>query len=65
MVPVIADRVTVLQGRAEFVLRYVDSETLLISKDVVGLLECDTGITDQCLADKLMGCLQAYGLDLT
>ena len=38
---------------------------MLIREDVVGFFECDTGITGQCLADKLMGSLRAYGLDLT
>ena len=64
---VIADEVTDCSNKEQLsvVLRYVDSETVLIREDVVGFLECDTGITDQCLAEKLMGCLQAYGLDLT
>ena len=64
---VIADEVTDCSNKEQLslVLRYVDTDTVLIRGDVVGFLECDTGITSQCLADKLMGCLQAYDLDLT
>ena len=64
---VIADEITDCSNKEQLslVLRYVDTETELIREDVVGFLECDTGITGQCLADKLMGCLQAYDLDLT
>ena len=64
---VIADEVTDCSNKEQLslVLRYVDTDTVLIREDVVGFLECNTGITGQCLADKLMGCLQAYDLDLT
>ena len=64
---VIADEVTNCSNKEQLslVLRYVEPDSLLIRKDVVGFFECDTGITGQCLADKLIGCLQAYDLDLT
>ena len=40
-------------------------ENSLIREDLLDFLECNTGITGQCLADKITSCLQSYGLDLT
>ena len=64
---VVADEVTDCSNKEQLsvVLRYVDHETSLIREDLVDFVECDTGITGQCLADKITSCLQSYGLDLT
>ena len=47
------------------VLRYVDSDTLLVRKDLIGFVECNTGITGRELANKITSSLQAFGLDLS
>lgn len=63
---VVADEVTDLSNEEilSIVLRYVDPNSALVREDFVSFLECDTGITGHCLADKIMGCLQMFGLDL-
>ena len=43
------------------VLRYVDCDSL---EDLVAFTECDTGISGQNLADKIMSSLEGLGLDL-
>ena len=45
-------------------MRYVDPDDLLC-EDLVGFFECDTGITGRDLADRIVGCLCANGLDPT
>ena len=64
---VVADEVTDISNkeRLSLVLRYVDCDTGLVREDLVSFLECDTGITGRCLADKIITTLQSYGLDLT
>uniref|UniRef100_A0A1X7U3U8 HAT C-terminal dimerisation domain-containing protein n=1 Tax=Amphimedon queenslandica TaxID=400682 RepID=A0A1X7U3U8_AMPQE len=47
------------------VLRYVNSETLIIHKDLVGFFECDTGITGRALADKITATLNDFHLNLS
>ena len=51
--------------QTNLVLRYVDYDTGLVREDLVSFLECDTGISGHCLADKIITTLQSYGLDLT
>ena len=36
----------------------------MIREDFITFLECDMGITGQCLADKILGYLHSCGLDL-
>ena len=64
---VISDEVTDLSNKEQLsiVLRYVDPDTLLVREDLVSFLECDTGITGRCLADKIIHSLQSFGLDLS
>ena len=64
---VIADEVTDLSNKEllSFVLRYFDHDTGLAREHLMSFLECDTGISGSCLADKIMTTLQSYGLDLT
>ena len=61
-----ADEVTDCSNTEQFsmVFRYVDPETSLIREDLVDFLECNTGVTGRCLADKITSCLQSYDLDL-
>ena len=61
---VIADEVTDLSNKEQLsvVLRYVDSVSW---EDLVGFTECDTGISGQNLAEKIMTYLEALGLDLS
>ena len=51
----IADEVTDVFNKEilSLVLRYVDSDTLLVREYLVGLFECDTGITGRGLANKI------------
>ena len=62
---VVADEVTDAANKEQLslVLRYVDSDELIVREDLVGFFECDTGITGRHLADKILGCLSSYGLD--
>ncbi len=64
---VIADEVTDVSNKEQLslVVRYVDADVLLVREDVIGFVECDTGITGRCLADKITSSLQTYGLDLS
>ena len=63
---IVSDEVTDVSNKEQLtiVLRYVDSESLLIREDLVGFTECNTGITGRCLASKLTSTLESYGLDL-
>lgn len=45
-------------------LRYVESDSLVVREDLVCFAECDTGISGQNLADKIITSLEALGLDL-
>ena len=53
----IADEVTDCSNKEQLciVLRYVDLETNAIREDLVSFLECDSGLTGQALADKMLG----------
>ena len=53
----IADEVTDCSNKEQLciVLRYVDPETNAIREDLVSFLECDSGLTGQALAYKMMG----------
>ena len=64
---VIADEVTDLSNKEllSLVLWYVDHNTGLAREDLMSFLECNTGISGCCLAEKIMTTLQNYGLDLT
>ena len=46
-------------------MQYVDLDTAHVREDLVGFIECDTGVTGCCLADKIIGALKNYGLDLS
>lgn len=61
-----ADQVTDCSNTEQLsmVLRYVYPETSLIREDLVDFLECNTGITGQCLAKRFTSCFQSYSLDL-
>ena len=63
---VIADEVTDISNKEQLsiVLRYVDSDSVLVREDLVGFVECDTGISGRNLADKITTCLEGLGLDL-
>ena len=63
---IISDEVTDISNKEQLsiVLRYVDPENFLIRKDLISFLECDTEVTGRCLADKILGCLNEYGLDI-
>ena len=64
---VIADEVTDILNKEQLsiVLRYVESDSLMVREDLVGFTECDTGISVQNLADKITTFLEALGLDLS
>ena len=63
---VIADEVTDVLNKEQLsiALRYVDSDTLVVREDLVGFVECDTGISGCDLARKITGTLEELGLDL-
>jgi hypothetical protein len=52
----IADEVTDCSNKEQFciVLRYVEPESSLIREDLVTFLDCDSGVTGQALADKML-----------
>ncbi|KAI6656648.1 52 kDa repressor of the inhibitor of the protein kinase-like [Oopsacas minuta] len=65
---VISGEITDISDKEQLslVLLYVDPENLLVREDLMSYLECDaTGITGRCLSDKILGCLNYYGLDIT
>ena len=64
---VISDEVTDASNKEQssLVLRYVDSDTLLVREDLIGFVECNTGITGRELANKITSSLQAFGSDLS
>ena len=63
----IADEVTDVSNKEllSIALRYIDDETGLTREDFVSFLECETGISGHCLAQKITTSLRSYGLDLT
>ena len=64
---VIADEVTDVLNREQLsiVLRYVDSATLTVRKDLFGFFQCDTGISGRNLSDKIKSTFEGFGLDLS
>ena len=64
---VISDEVTDVSNKEQLsmVLKYVDSDTLLVREDLIGFVECNTGITGRELANRITSSLHAFGLDLT
>ena len=63
---IVADKVTDCSNKEQLslVLRYIHPETLLIHKDFIQFVECDTGITGCALADKMTVVVRSQGLDL-
>uniref|UniRef100_A0A1X7V6H8 HAT C-terminal dimerisation domain-containing protein n=1 Tax=Amphimedon queenslandica TaxID=400682 RepID=A0A1X7V6H8_AMPQE len=63
---VIADEVTDVSDKEiiSIVLRYVNSETLIIHKDLVGFFESDTGITGRALSVKITATSKDFHLNL-
>ena len=63
----IADEVTDASNKEilSLVLSNVDSDTLLVQEYLVGLFECDTGITGRGSANKITSCLHSLNLDLS
>ena len=53
----IADEVTDSSNKEQLciVLRYVEPESTFIREDLVAFLECDTGVTGEALAEKMLG----------
>ena len=45
--------------------RYVDPADNLPREDVIDFLECDTGLSGEALAIKIVGCLESHGVDMT
>ena len=64
---VIADEVTDVSNKEQLsvVLRYVESDTLVVREDLVCFTECDTGTSGHALAEKITCTLEGYGLDLS
>ena len=64
---VIADEVTDVSHKEQLsiVLRYVDSDSLLVREDLVRFVECNTGISGLNLASKITTSLEELGLDLS
>ena len=62
---VIADEVTDCSNKEQLslVLWYVNPGDCIIREDLVTFLECDSGITGQALAGKIVGFLRGSGLD--
>ena len=54
-----------LKEQLSLVLRYVNPGDCIIREDLVTFMECDSGITGQALADKIIGFLLTSGLDPT
>lgn len=46
-------------------VQYVDSDSVLVREDLLGFIECDTGLSGQCLADKITTFLTSLGIDLS
>ena len=63
---VIADEVTDASNKEKLsiVLRYVDSDSLVVRDDLVGFTECDTGTLGRSLVEKITSSIEELGLDL-
>ena len=63
----IADEVTDSSNKEQLglVLRYVIVEDNCIREDLVSFIECDSGISGQALADKMIEFLKMHDLDPT
>ena len=61
---IIADEVTDCSNREQLglVLRYVDPDNCCIREDLVTFLNCDSGITGDVLAEKMITFIQTHGL---
>ena len=61
----IADEVTDCANKKQLsvVLRYVNPEDNCIREDLVTFLECDSGITGQAVADKMLSFLSSHKVD--
>ena len=61
---IIADEVTDCSNREQLglVLRYVDPDNCCIREDIVTFLNCDSGITGDVLAEKMITFIQTHGL---
>ena len=64
---VIADEITDISNKEQLslVIQYTDLDTLLVREDLLGFVECDTGISGHDLAGKITSTLQVYRLDLS
>ena len=63
---IIADEVADSANREQLavVLRYVHPESHFIREDLVGFVECDSGVIGRAVAGKLTEFIQSNGLDL-
>ena len=61
----IADEVTDCANKEQLsvVLRYLNPDDSSIREDLVTFLECDSGITGQALANKILVFFQSHGVD--
>ena len=57
---VIADEVTDASNKEQLsiVLRYVEGDSLSVREDLIGFVECDTGISGRSLANKIISFLE-------
>ena len=64
---VIADEVTDASNKEQLsiVLRYVEGDSLSVREDLIGFVECDTGMSGRSLANKIISFLEELGLDLS
>ena len=60
---VIADEVTDASNKEQLsiVLRYVEGDSLSVREDLIGFVECDTGISGRSLANKIISFLEDLG----
>ena len=60
---VIADEVTDASNKEQLsiVLRYVEGDSLSVREDLIGFVECDTGISGRSLANKIISFLEELG----
>ena len=63
---VIVDEVTDTSNKEQLslVLRYVDPDMVLLQEDLVDFIECDSSITGQALAAKILASLNRYSTEL-
>ena len=52
-------------GYVSVLHRYVDPVDNLPREDLIEFIECDTGITGEALAGKILECLHDYKVDMT